>query len=79
MGEPTADTLTRSVWLDRVVMAAFVLVFGVLFIPSAFDPGPLGVHGVDWRGVGMAFVSVAFWAALMLLVGPALGVGGWLP
>jgi len=73
MGEP-ADTLTGSVWLDRVVMAAFVLVFGVLFIPSAFDPGPVGVNGVDWRGVGIAAVSVAFWAALVLVVAPALGV-----
>jgi len=78
VSEP-ADTLTRSVWLDRVVMAAFVAVFGVLFIPSAFDPGPLGVHGVDWRQLAMGFVSVAFWAALVLVVGPALGVGVGLP
>jgi len=75
----TSDTLTGSVWGDRVVMTAFGLVFGVLFIRSALDPGPAGVNGVDWRGVGIAAVSVAFWAALVLVVAPALGVGGWLP
>jgi len=74
MGEPAADTLTRSVWLDRVVMTAFVLVFGVLFIRSAIDPGAGGQAGVDWWQLAMGFVSVAFWGALAWVVGSALGV-----
>jgi len=65
MAEP-ADTLTGSVWVDRVALAAFGLVFGVLFIRPALDTGPLGQGGIDWRALGFVGVSLVFWGAAMV-------------
>lgn len=73
MSEP-ADTLTGSRWGDRVALAVLGLVFGIFMLPSAIDPGPVGMYGVDWRIVGIGTVSAAFWAAVVWLVGPTAGV-----
>jgi len=72
MSSPSADTLTRSVWLDRVVMIAFVLVFGVTFLRGALG-GPLR-RGPDWWQLGLSVVSAGFW--LVLIRGVAAVVGG---
>jgi len=74
MSEPAADTLTGSVWGDRVAMAGFVLVFGWTFLRPALDPGPLGIGGVDWRQLGLSVVSLAFWGLLATAAGSTLGV-----
>ena len=74
MSEPESGTLTGSVWGDRMAMAAFVPVFGWLFVRSALDPGPLGTGGVDWRPLGLSLVSVAFWGLVISTAGSALGV-----
>jgi hypothetical protein len=74
MGEPDADSLTGSVWGDRVAMAAFVLVFGWTFVRPAIDPGPSRARGVDWRALGLAMVSVAFWGLVLSWAGSAFGV-----
>lgn len=63
MSSPTTDTLTRSVWLDRIIMAAFVSVFGVFFVRNALG-GRFG-GGTDWQLLGYSFISAAFWAALI--------------
>ena len=74
MSEPEADTLTGSVWGDRVAMAAFVLVFGWALARSALDPGPLGIGGVDLRQLGLSMVSIAFWGLVISTASVALGV-----
>ena len=69
-----ADTLTGSVWGDRLVMAAFVLVAGWAFARSALDPAPTGARGVDWWPLGLSLVSVVFWGLVISTAGSALGV-----
>jgi len=66
--------VTGSVWRDRVALAVFGLVFGVFMLPSAIDPGPVGMYGVDWRLVGIGGVSAVFWAAVVWVVGPPVAV-----
>jgi len=74
MSEPEPDTLTGSLWGDRVVMSAFVLVAGWAFVRPALDPGPLGMGGVDWWQLGLSMVSIAFWGLLLTAAASGLGV-----
>ena len=74
MSEPESDTLTGSVWGDRVAMAAFVLVFGWALARSALDPGPTGARGVDLRQLGLSMVSIAFWGLIAAAAASGLGV-----
>jgi len=67
-----SDSLTGYRWLDQIVMALFVLVFGVTFIRAAMG-GPV-YRKVDYRMLGHAFISVTFWAVVSYLVASALGV-----
>ena len=74
MSESEPDTLTGFVWGDRAVMGAFVLVAGWALLRPALDPGPLGMVGFDLLAFLCGIVSVAFWGALVWVVGPAVGV-----
>jgi len=74
MTEIEGDSLTGSVWGDRVVMAAFVLVFGWTFVRPALDPGPMGTGSVDWWQLGLSLVSIGFWALVISTAGSAIGV-----
>ncbi|MGZ0745743.1 hypothetical protein [Haloparvum sp. AD34] len=62
------DSLTGHWLADKIVMLLFGLLFGWSFIRAAFPRfGP-----VDYRALGWAFVSGAFWFAI------GYGVISWL-
>lgn len=55
------ETLTGSERGDMVLAHAFALVFGVLFVQTAFPR----FGGVDYRQLGWVCLSAAFWTLIV--------------